>query len=76
MASSTEGDAMNDGTEELLEVSRWQREAAAKVKIQAMGAVDEFEDGTGWGRFAAEEVARLIAIALFVAVILAWAAIL
>lgn len=67
---------MNDGTEELLEVSRWQREAAMKVKIQAMGDGDGFEAGTAWGRFAAEEVARLVAIALFAAIILAVAAIL
>lgn len=64
---------MNDGTDELLEVSRWQREAAARVRVQA---IDDDVPRHSWVWIAAEEVLRLVATTIFVYIVLAWAAIL
>lgn len=64
---------MNDGTDELLEVSRWQREAVARTKVQT---IDDDVPGRAWIPFAVEELLRLVATTIFVCMVLAWAAIL
>ena len=67
---------MNDDA--LLEISRMTREGYARAaeKIAARQRGELFERSAPWIRFVCEESARLLGLALFVAVIALWAAIL
>ena len=64
--------------ETAVEVSRWIREAEARVARQMAAAQqgEAFKPSPSWGQIFLEEAARAVVISLFTAILLVWVAVL